>query len=183
MRLRKHPAAPSAERTTANDPSAGSLQSLTEMAGWVRFADTKATILAAGLGVSATIVLSGAARISAAMRLSWLGLAIVGTLALGSLVCLIVTLYWIVRAISPRSDVAHPSVNRFAWPSLTNATADQLIAHARAVPLEDDAWQQVIDLAKIADLKFRACRAAVKAFAALLVLGVACVVTAAALVG
>ena len=44
------------DATPVTPASSGSLSAVDQMSSWVRFADTKATILAAGLGVVVTIL-------------------------------------------------------------------------------------------------------------------------------
>lgn len=149
-----------------------------QMAHWVRFADTKATILTAGLGVVLTMLMTNADTIAEAIRMGCPSAYIVGTLSGLALISFGYTLFWLVRAIAPRRKVAYDTLNRFAWPTLNKATTEQLTEHVRKVDVRTDAWQQVIDLSVIADRKFDACGRAVKGFAFLVLLGVAAVATA-----
>jgi hypothetical protein len=146
-----------------------------QMANWVRFADTKATILTAGLGVIVTMLMTNADTITKAMKEGCPAAYVVGSLSGLALSAVGYTLFWLVRAIGPQSRVAYNTVNRFAWPTLTKATADQLIDHAHKVDVRTDAWQQVIDLSSLANRKFDACGRAVKGFAVLVVVSVAVV--------
>ncbi|WP_132214116.1 hypothetical protein [Kribbella steppae] len=163
------------------EPADGGLQSMDQMANWVRFADTKATILTAGVGVALTMLMTNAKTIATAVKHGWPEAAIVGGLAVLTLVAFSYTLYWLVRAIGPRNKVTYNTINRFAWPTLLNVTTDELTEHTRNVDVRTDAWQQVIDLSALANRKFEACGKAVKGFAALVLLGVACVAIAIAL--
>ena len=156
----------------------GCFQAMDQMANWVRFADTKATILTAGLGVVLTMLISNSKTIATAIKQRGPDAYIVGSLATLALFALGYTLFWLVLAIGPRSTVADNTFNRFAWPTLLNATTDQVISHTYTVDVRTDAWRQVVDLSVIAGRKFGACGHAVKGFAVLVVLGVACVATA-----
>lgn len=149
-----------------------------QIANWVRFADTKATILTAGLGVVLTMLTTNADTITSAVKEGCPAAYIVGTLSALVLIAFGYTLFWLVRAIGPRSNVDYNTLNRFAWPTLTKATTDQLADHAEKVDVRTDAWQQVIDLSVLANRKFDACGRAVKGFSVLVVLGVAAVATA-----
>ncbi|WP_238422916.1 Pycsar system effector family protein [Gordonia sp. 'Campus'] len=148
------------------------------MANWVRFADTKATILTAGLGVVLTMLMTNAGTITSAIKTGCPAAYVVGTLSVLLLIAFGYTLFWLIRAIGPRSNVAYSTLNRFAWPTLTKATIDQLADHMKKVDVRTDAWQQVLDLSVLANRKFDACGRAVKGFAVLIVLGVATVTLA-----
>lgn len=146
-----------------------------QIANWVRFADTKATILTAGFGVLLTMLMTNATTIANALREGCVAAAVVGVLAGGTVLAIAWTLYWLVRAIGPQTTIEYPDLNRFAWPSLLRATPEQLSQHAERVDVRTDAWRQVIDLSTIANRKFDACSKAIRGFAALAVLGLACV--------
>ena len=146
------------------------------IAGWVRFADSKATILAAGL--AATLALLGG-------RLDTIVEALNGTcpqhtitIGLGviTLAAALWTLYWLISAVNPRSDVNGHGLNRFAWPAMAKASHDEVEAHVKAVCTERDAWKQASDLARIADKKFSRTKRATFGFALTLTAGVALVV-------
>jgi hypothetical protein len=81
----------------------------------------------------------------------------------------------LVRAIGPQNKVFYARLNRFAWPSLVRATAEQLLEHTSRNDVRADAWQQVLDLSVLADRKFSACGKAVNGFAALVLFGTVCV--------
>lgn len=167
-----------AEGTPDGKPADGSFQAMDQVANWVRFADTKATILTAGLGVVLTMLMTNAKTVATAIKQGFPDAYIVGTLAGLALIGFCYTLYWLVRAIGPQSNVAYDTLNRFAWPTLVKATTDQLKDHSRKIDVRTDAWRQVIDLSVLANRKFDACGRAVKGFAILVVAGVACVGTA-----
>ena len=61
------------------------------------------------------------------------------------------------------------------------ATVADLKAHVAQVTSEDDAWQQALDLSRLAQRKFDASGKAIWGFALVTVFGVSCVVTAVAL--
>lgn len=157
-------------------PAEGGFQAMDQMANWVRFADTKATILTAGLGVILTMLMNNAKTVMAAFGQGCVQALVVGILALGALGAFLWTLFWLVRAIGPQTSTKHARLNRFAWPSLRQATAEQLAEHASQVDVRQDAWQQVIELSELAGRKFDACAKAVRGFALLAVLGLSCVV-------
>lgn len=149
-----------------------------QVANWVRFADTKATILTAGLGVVLTMLMTNADTITTAIKQGCPAAYVVGTLSTLALIAFGHTLFWLIRAIGPQSGVAYNTLNRFAWPTLTKATAAQMADHALKVDVRADAWQQVIDLSVIANRKFHACGRAVKGFAVLVLLVVVAVTSA-----
>lgn len=151
-----------------------------QMANWVRFADTKATILTAGLGVILTMLMTNAETVAAAIKNGCVDAIVVGSLAGLTVIAVVYTLFWLVRAIGPQRRVNYKALNRFAWPSLLNATTDELTAHTQNADVRQDAWRQVLDLAALADRKFEACGHAVRGFAVLVILGVACVASAVA---
>ena len=49
-------------------PGDGSFQAMDQVAHWVRFADTKATILTAGLGVVMTMLMTNSGKVVAALK-------------------------------------------------------------------------------------------------------------------
>lgn len=159
----------------------GGFQALDQMANWVRFAETKATILTAGLGVVTTVLMTNSRSIFTAMMAGCPQALIVGLLAALTIGAFVYTLFWLTTAIGPRNNSASTHLNRFAWPTLVNASAEQLSKHALEVEAREDAWAQVIDLSDLAARKFRACGKAVRGFACLVILAVACISTAIAL--
>lgn len=168
----------SARAQVESQGSDGSAQALDQIANWVRFADTKATLLTAGLGVALTIFASNSAGIVNAMQQSWISGLCVGGLAVASLAALLWTLFWLIRAVGPQRRVSYLHPNRFSWPSLASATRADLERHLATSSVSEDAWQQVIDLSKLASRKFAACEKAVYGFGALILLGFACVTVA-----
>ncbi|BCW78908.1 hypothetical protein [Arthrobacter sp. NicSoilC5] len=156
-------------------PADGGFQAMDQMANWVRFADTKATILTAGLGVILTMLITNAKTVTAAIGKGSIQAFVVGPLALGALAAFLWTLYWLVRAIGPQTATRYAQLNRFAWPALQAVTAEQMIEHTKRVDVRMDAWQQVLDLSHLAGRKFEACSMAVKGFALLAILGLLCV--------
>lgn len=162
----------SAGSSSAVPESTGSLAAIDQMAGWARFGDTKATILAAGLGVVATMFTNSAPAVLKALHAPCPVDLLVGAFALLTVLSFMCTLLWVVRAIAPRSNIAYPGLNRFAWPSVIRVTADQLVKHAQENDVEKDAWQQVVDLAVIAQRKFYFCKLAVYGFGVTVAAGV-----------
>lgn len=156
----------------------GEFQAMDQVAAWVRFADTKATILTAGLGVVLTLLLTHASTIADAFQTGWPAAIVVGGLSVGSLLALAWTLFWLLRAIGPQRRTEYSHLNRFAWPSMVRATPDLMTQHRQRVDVRTDAWQQVVDLSRLAARKYEACGRAVPGFAALVLFGMACVVTA-----
>lgn len=148
------------------------------VAHWVRFADTKATILTAGLGVVMTMLVTNSGKVVEAFTQGCPAVCAMAVLGGGAGLAFGYTLFWLIRAIGPQSQVPYIALNRFAWPTLSKATSAQLQEHAGRVDASEDAWQQVVDLSGIARRKFDACGHAVNGFAVLVVLAVACVVTA-----
>lgn len=149
-----------------------------QMANWVRFADTKATILTAGFGVVLMMLMSNGTTILTVISNGGSGGYVVGTLSVLAVAAVCYTLFWLVRALGPQGAVTYRALNRFAWPALVGTTTEQLVAHTVANNLRDEAWRQVLDLSALAQRKFHACGRAVWGFAALVILGVACVATA-----
>lgn len=158
-------------------PADGGFQAMDQLANWVRFADTKATILTAGLGVVLTMLMTNAKTVGIVIKDGHCEGHVVVGLATGALAAAAYTLFWLVRAINPYNKVPYTQLNRFAWPSMTATNVEALVAHNTRTDVRTDAWQQVVDLSSIAQRKFGACSRAVEGFAALVVLGVSCVAT------
>lgn len=167
---------------TASSPSDdGAFQALDQMANWVRFADTKATILTAGLGVLITMLMTNSKTVYQAMKTNCNAAWAVGLLTGGAAIALGYTLLWLARAIRPTSTVNYQTLNRFAWPSLTKTDAAALATHARQHDAQPEAWQQVAELSRIADRKFTACRHAIGGFTMLVLFGILCISVATAI--
>lgn len=154
----------------------GEFQALDQIAAWVRFADAKATILTAGLGVVLTLLMTHASAVADVVQTGCIEALVVGGLAVGSLLAVCWTLYWLMRAIGPQRRIKYNHVNRFAWPSMVGTTPDLLTQHCERVDVRTDAWQQVVELSKLAERKYKACGKAIPGFAVLVVLGLACVI-------
>lgn len=162
-------------------PGDGSFQAMDQVAHWVRFADTKATILTAGLGVVMTMLMANSGTVAAAFTHGCPAVCAMVILSGGAAAAFVYTLFWLVCAIGPQSQMPYIALNRFSWPTLSKATPTQLEEHVGRVDVSADAWQQVIDLSGIAQRKFSACGHAVKGFGVLVVLAAACVATAVAI--
>lgn len=165
-------------RNRSLPPQEGSYQALDHAANWVRFADTKATVLTAALGVVMTMVVTNAPSIIKALASDENVATRLGAIAVVAVAAFLFTLGWLVHAIAPRSG-ADGKLNRFSWPVLKSADYAALAAHNANVPAHEDAWKQTIVLAGVADDKFRACRRAAGGFAVFVVSAVICVVAAA----
>lgn len=172
---------PSPDPSNSVPPADGSFHALEQMANWVRFADTKATILTAGFGAVLSILVASSGTIVDALVLGDAATYVTGLLVGLTVLLGCYTLFWLVRAIEPRCDVSRTGINRFAWPTLIGVQAQELLTHSATKPTNEDAWQQVLDLASLADRKFQACTRATRGFATLVIVGVACLATAAAL--
>lgn len=168
-------------RVPASPPTDGSVQALDQIAQWVRFADTKATVLTAGLGVVLTMLMTNAKTIVSAMQLGCPEAYILGMLVSLAAASASYTLWWLMRAIGPSRMVQLNGVNRFSWPTLVHTSLDDLLAHAVDVEASADAWRQVLDLSRLADRKFLACERAVRGFGSLVVFATACAASAAAI--
>lgn len=183
MRLRKD-LSPSPQEAASDNmgsaesrPSAdGGFQALDQLANWVRFADTKATILTAGLGVVLTMLVNNTTTIIDAFDESYFAASLISVLATATVFSAGWALSWLVKAIGPQNKVFYARLNRFAWPSLVQATPEQLMDHTRDESVRVDVWRQVLDLSTLAERKFSACGKAVNGFAALILFGTACVV-------
>lgn len=154
------------------------MRAIEQVSNWVRFAETKATILSAGLGVVLTMLVANTATFVKALAGGCAPAFVVGGLAGMTILALLWTLFWLIRAIAPHGKVPYGQLNRFAWPSLAEATIDQLLAHVDKADKDTDAWQQVLDLSGIAKRKFDACGKAVYGFAFLVITGLSCTVAA-----
>lgn len=171
---------PSASSAADDEPTDaqttdGGFQALDQLANWVRFADTKATILTAGLGVVLTMLVNNSKIVIDAFTESFTATAVVSVLAVTAISSCTWTLFWLVRAIGPQNTVVYARLNRFAWPSLVRATSSQLLDHTNQVSVREDIWQQVLDLSRLAQRKFSACGKAVNGFAVLVLSGSVCI--------
>ena len=159
-------------------PAEGSQQALDQAANWVRFADTKATVLTAALGVVMTMLVSSTPNIITAATTSEEATTRFGILACVTAAAFLFTLGWLVHAIAPRRTAAS-RINRFSWPALASIGYEDLVSHKEAVHAHEDAWKQTLVLARVAEEKFRACRLATYGFAAFIISAVVCVMSAA----
>ncbi|MBP2399806.1 hypothetical protein [Glutamicibacter protophormiae] len=165
------------ESTSVDASMDGCFQALDQLANWVRFADTKATILTAGLGVVLTVLVANANTVVSAIKYDVSSAIIVSPLLFLACAALLWTLYWLIRAIGPQTSTAYSEINRFAWPALQEVTVAQLELHIRQVDVASDGWRQVLDLSKLAKRKFEACSRAVAGFSVLALSTLACVLT------
>lgn len=161
--------------------SDGGYQSLEQIANWVRFADTKVTVLTAGLGVVLTMTMTNIGSVIRAVGAGQVQACVMGVLIAFTVSAFAYTLAWLTRALGPQSGIEYAELNRFAWPSLAGASVADLTEHVKLRQVSDDAWQQVIDLASVASRKFRACGRAVYGFAGFVACSVVLVATASVL--
>ena len=132
-----------------------------QVANWVRFADTKATILVAGLGVVLTMVMSNADTIAAAIEQGGAEAKVISSLVVLTAAAFLWTLICLLYAIGPRRRTTLPGVNRFAWPTLIKTDPHSLTERARTEDVREDAWRQVVDLSNLARRKFTASHMAI----------------------
>lgn len=149
---------------------------LDHIAAWVRFADGKATLLAAGLAATLALLGGHLDAIAGALNRPCPANAITGIVGILTLIATAWTLFWLIAAINPRNLVTHTGLNRFAWPTMARATITGITAHAAENNADQDAWKQAIDLAKIAERKYNNTKKATFGFAATFTLGVGLVV-------
>lgn len=179
--LRRKSCARDAATDTVTTSDTGAIEALEQVANWVRFSDTKATVLTAGFGVVLTALVSNWKTVTTAIALGGVGACALIGIVIASFIAGLLTLYWLILAIAPRSTGPDPGLNRFAWPSLARTTPAEIAQHAKTVPVAEDAWRQTVRLAAIADRKFRFTGFAVWSFAAFVILGFASVTLAVAL--
>ncbi|PPG92837.1 hypothetical protein C5C39_02170 [Rathayibacter sp. AY1F3] len=160
-----------------SDQPEGALEAMEHVSNWVRFADTKATILSAGVAAVLAMSVANAKTVLKQIDYTPTGIAI-AVLATVSIAALLWTVIWIVRAITPSRTTGTLEPNRFAWPAMARLPLDDLQHHARTTFRDEDAWRQTHDLAKTADRKFAACKKATFGFAALIIATPACLITA-----
>lgn len=158
------------------EPSAGGQAALDHIAAWVRFADGKATLLAAGLAATLALLGGRLDAITDALHKPCPANIITGVVGAFTLLATAWTLFWLVAAINPRNIVTHPGLNRFAWPTMARTTITEIQIHAAENDADQDAWKEAIDLAKIAERKFGNTKLAGYGFAAALALSVGLVV-------
>lgn len=135
-----------------------------QIANWVRFADTKAAVLTAALGVVLTAFLSNGHRLVVIIKGAGLWACVVGAVTAFAILAFGYTLTWLLRSLTPRRTV-QSGINRFAWPTLHETPAAKLMDHVEEVDARIDAWRQVLDLSVIAHEKFHACDRALRGFA------------------
>ena len=150
-----------------------------QIANWVRFSDTKATILAAGFGVVLTALAANSKTVIGVVGRGD-AVGIIVAVAIGvALFSGLLTLYWLIRAIAPYSGTSDPTLNRFSWPTVAGSSVAKLTAHAQSTSLSDDAWAQSILLAELARRKFAYTGRAVWGFGAFVLLGALTIAVAA----
>lgn len=113
MAFRRRRSSPQPEPVEdADKGSGGALQAMDHVANWVRFADTKATILTAGLGVVITMLMANAETITTGITEGCTEAVVVGLLAGGAAISAAWTLGWLIRAIAPASTITYKGLNR-----------------------------------------------------------------------
>lgn len=161
----------------SNEELSGAVVAMEHVGNWVRFADTKATILSAGVAAILVMAMSHAKMVIGAVTSSPQGV-IVTALAAASIAALLWTLFWILRAIRPSRNTGTIQPNRFAWPAMSRIPLSDLHHHVWSIAADEDAWRQTHDLAQMADSKFAACRRATTGFAVLVLATPACILSA-----
>ena len=145
--------------------STGGVVAHDQVAQWVRFADTKATILSAALGLVTTLLVTQLPLVADQIHDDHgTGGVILSSLAAITVGAFAVALLNLVRTISPRTD-SDVALNRFGWPSLATHTNEEVRRHVRTADPVTEIWDQVRFLSVLAKRKFDALRAAVFAFA------------------
>jgi hypothetical protein len=174
---RSHSQQPQEAPTAAGaKPADGAFQSMDQIANWVRFADTKATILVAGLGVVLTMIVTNSKTVISAINKGDPEAGTLYTLSGIAVAAFVWTLTWLLVAIGPRRKTSLPGINRFAWPTLTTTDAQTLIERDTTDDVREDAWRQVVDLSQLAAKKFAASNRAIWGFGILIVTGAALVI-------
>ncbi|MFJ3618724.1 hypothetical protein ACIPSH_11305 [Streptomyces iakyrus] len=138
------------------EPGADVTLAINQVSAWIVSADTKAGLLAAGLGVLVAGLLTRAGdlysmspphTVRQTLILVLLHLAVVWVTASG---------WFIMRTLAPRTVSSTPT--RYGWPTLARrAHAPQPAETGRA---REEAWQHAVDLAAVAERKFAAFRKA-----------------------
>jgi hypothetical protein len=144
-------------------PDDGALVAMDQVGQWVRYADTKAGLVAAGFAAVLVLITGQVDDVVTTMKSGrdWMAVCIV--LAVLVVAAAVITLWNLIDAIVPRPRGEGPVNNRFAWPALKEMDRSGLRAHLAATTVADDAWEQTLALAKIADQKYEAARAALAA--------------------
>lgn len=126
---------------------------VSETGAWIKNADTKATILAAGLGVAISVTAGRAAAVWQLIMGPNTALSVVSTAAALVFALGVVGSIWCaVRTLIPRTNVTGGR-NPFAWPSVASSfeANDEEFGKASA----QQAWNQAHALARIAAAKYR----------------------------
>lgn len=135
---------------------------VSETGAWIKNADTKATILSAGLGITASVTAGRAAAVWQLITGSNLVLTVAAVLTTAAFITGAVGAVWFaVRTLIPRTNVSGGR-NPFAWPSVASSFQenDEAFKDASA----PQAWNQVHALALIAAAKYRAFAASLRWF-------------------
>lgn len=162
-----------------SDQPEGALEAMEHVSNWVRFADTKATILSAGVAAVLAMSVANAKTVIKQIDYSPGGITIAALAAI-SIAAILWTIICIVRAITPNRTTGTLEPNRFAWPAMARLPLEDLQHHARTTLRDEDAWRQTYDLALTANRKFRACKNAAFGFAVLIIATPACIIFATA---
>lgn len=136
---------------------------LQETGGWIKNADTKSTIIAGAFGVSLTFVVprivtastyvfTGVCQFTQAW---WIALLLLVAASIAF------TAWNLYRTLIPRTN-SEPA-NRFSWPSLATEFATPPAPAGPEITIQE-AWQQTLTLARIAQLKFKHLRRALRSF-------------------
>lgn len=124
-----------------------------ETGNWIKNADTKATVVAAVLGVSLTLLGGQSAQILKALGSENGILSKVLVVALvGVAVFSIATLFFVTSALRPRTPRSS-GLNRFSWPAM--AGRDSAPKSFEPETCAEEAWEQAYLLSRIAQIKYK----------------------------
>lgn len=158
--------------------STGGVVAHDQVAQWVRFADTKATILLAALGIVTTLLVTQLHLVAYEIRDDHgTGRVILSSLATIAVAAFAAALLNLVKAISPRTGTDN-ALNRFGWPSVATHTNDEIRQHVRTADPVAEIWDQIRLLSVLARNKFAALRAAIFAFSVYVSASIATLVVA-----
>lgn len=127
-----------------------------ETGGWIKNADAKATILAGSFGLSLTFAVPRLLESLPNVMAVPFAFGVWMVFAVAFLLSASITGFSIVRALIPRMSSDSSAPNRFAWPSLAQASVEGLPPVVAADDqVRREAWAQAASLARVAVTKFR----------------------------
>ena len=138
-------------REPPGSDSRDAILALQEFGGWIKNADTKATILVAATSVVVVALLSRTDLVIRTVRADVSSRWIVGLLLVATIICLTVLAVCVYQSVRPRK--MNFGFSRFAWPSV--AELDSAPVSFSSSTFEAEAWAQSYALALIARQKFK----------------------------